>query len=318
MKSPLLFSSFVLVGVACGSSGTPSSQSSSGSGMSSTSGSTSGSMSGSGSTSPPGDDAGGGATAEAGSGSSSGSPGIEAGGGGDDSTAPEAGGTGDDAGGGGVAEGGTTAPAGDGGVCSGTVYGAGNQCPGNMPPAAGNTMPCTTTVQSHGATPSMCANCTTCPPDGMACCPAQAGSTTGYTVGQLLLGMKDNVTFYNVMAPADGDYNIVWYYHCGNADTDGYKSATCPSSPEGSSMGPPGCREALFTVNGVTDPMTYEMPCFLNGPNTWAIVHSWQRDDPATKALIPFHLKAGANTIKIFADAHDTVDLSSIRVPDGM
>ena len=214
---------------------------------------------------------------------------------------PDGGGSGGDAAGG---------PA---SMCTGTIYSTGDVCG----PAVAAGKPCTLITGTHA---SACPACTKCPFDGQLCCPASAGDTTGYKVSGLLLGGKDTVTFTNVYAPADGDYNIVWYYRCGNADTDNNYPPTCPGSKEGSTTGPPGCRQALFTVNGVTDPMTYQIPCFLRTEpgDGWSNIHSWVRDDPATKALVPFHLKAGSNnTIKIFAGNHDTVDLAAIRVPDG-
>jgi hypothetical protein len=196
------------------------------------------------------------------------------------------------------------------------VYSAGAACPGGTPSTGTN--PCAIITGTHARA---CATaCNTCPPDHTTCCVAQEGSTTGYDVGGLLLGGKDTVTFTGVYAPADGDYNIVWYYFCGNSDTDNNYPPSCPGSKEGSTVGPPGCRQAKFTVNGVDDPTTYEVPCFLTGTNDgqWTTIHSWERDDPNTKALIPFHLKQGStNTIKIYAGNHDTVDLSGIRVPDG-
>jgi hypothetical protein len=234
----------------------------------------------------------------------SGTPGTDdasAGGGSfDDSGAPN----GDDGG---------TAVAGDGGMCSGTIYNAAHTC------AGGNAPPCTV-ISGKSKAGANCPNCTMCPPDGEDCCPAPPGETGG-VVHNILLG-GSSVTFTGVYAPADGDYDIVWYSHCGNADTDYYKSATCPSSPEGSTSGPPGCREAAFTVNGVDDPKLYEMPCYLrisDADHGWNHIHSWVRTENfMSQVRVPFHLKAGtSNTIKIYARDHDVVDLAAIRVPDG-
>jgi hypothetical protein len=201
--------------------------------------------------------------------------------------------------------------------CGGTLYQATTVCGANAPQAT----PCTVlTGRAHAG--GGCMNCMTCPPDGQQCCPAPSGATGG-VVGNLLRGGGDSITFTNVYAPADGDYNIVWYYYCANADTNGYSSPTCgTAAPQGSMTGNPGCREAEFTVNGVADPKVYEFPCFLRispQDHGWGHVHSWVRSENVkSSVLVPFHLKAGAtNTIKIFARGHDAPNVAAIRVPDG-
>jgi hypothetical protein len=218
-------------------------------------------------------------------------------------------------------------PVGDGGsdTCLGTLYSAGFKC-GPMV-AAG--MPCTTLTGA--AAPTVCMNnaaglyepkCMMCPPDGEECCPSPPSQEPGWSVGQLLRGSADSVTFTNVYAPADGDYDIVWYYHCANADTNGYASPTCPAATQGSMTGNGGCRGAAFTVNGVDDPKTYEVPCFLRisaMDHGWHHVHTWVRTQNVKSTVrVPFHLKAGSsNTIKLYARGTDTIDVSAIRVPDG-
>jgi hypothetical protein len=220
---------------------------------------------------------------------------------------------------------------GDAGVCSGTLYSAGAECPNNAAPAAGATLPkggCT--VVTGTASVKTCAECATCPPDHQTCCPG------GKSVGGILFspcspapacpasmpnGKKGGtVTFYGINAPVEGDYNIAWYYYCGNTDSDKYTSATCPMGVEGSPTGPAGCREAQFVINGALDPTIYEMPCFLAGTKDgqWSTVHTWVRNKPGTSTLVPFHLKAGSNnTIEIYSTIGDFSDMASIRVPDG-
>jgi hypothetical protein len=211
----------------------------------------------------------------------------------------------------------------------GSLYSAGYVCAAGMPP---NT-PCT--ILGGGALNQACdptvtwtnlelkfePKCMMCPPDGELCCPSPVGQP-GMDVRQLLRGGARSVTFTNVYAPTTGDYDIVWYYHCADADVNGYASATCGSAVQGSMTGNPGCREAAFTVNGVDDPMTYEVPCFPRISATekgWHHVHTWVRTQNAKSTVrVPFHLMAGnSNTIKLYARAHDTIDVSAIRVPDG-
>ena len=324
MRSPIVFC-VVALGVACGTSNSPDNtpESSSDAGGSSSGAPTTGGSSGTQSASG----APGSGSNSSGAGSTSGS--SDAGGDdGESEASAEAAGSGASSGADGEAggdDGSVPVDTGDGGAtCLGTLYSAGYKCVPGMP--AGT--PCV--MFTGGAAPGPCTatatlpwlpKCTTCPPDGQACCPAPPGQEPGWDVGELLRNENGSVTFTNVYAPADGDYDIVWYYHCGNADTDGYSSPTCPGAKEGSATGNPGCREAAFTVNGVDDPALYEFPCFLKtAPGSgWPIIHSWIRTKNVSSTVrVPFHLHQGnTNSIKIYARGYDTVDLSAIRVPDG-
>jgi hypothetical protein len=203
----------------------------------------------------------------------------------------------------------------------GTIYGAGTVCAAGMPPNTPCTIPgggilmqaCDPTIVWTDEELKFEPKCMMCPPDGELCCPSPAGQP-GWDARQILLGTKRSITFTNIYAPAAGDYDIVWYYHCANSDTDGYNSATC--------KGAGGCREAAFTVNGVDDPKLYELPCFPRvsaAEKGWHHIHTWVRtENDSSTVRVPFHLVAGnSNTIKLYARDHDTIDLSAIRVPDG-
>src|SRR5437667_131581 len=57
----------------------------------------------------------------------------------------------------------------------------------------------------------------------------------GKEVRQLLRG-KGGLQFNNVSAPADGMYDVTWWYHCGN--NDNFHDPTCRGEPHT----PAGCR----------------------------------------------------------------------------
>jgi hypothetical protein len=113
------------------------------------------------------------------------------------------------------------------------------------------------------------------------------------------------VEFHAVMVPADGTYDVTWWYHCGLNDHYGDTSCGGVKYAVGSS-----CRPHLIDVNGV--PMSssagakyYQFPCYATA---WSLIHA------ATTAL---PLKAGSNTIYIHAPGAttlDAVDVDAINV----
>jgi len=131
--------------------------------------------------------------------------------------------------------------------------------------------------------------------EGAACC------SGGGEVTQIL-GRKDGALQYNgVSAPADGMYDVTWWYHCGLNDNFGDKDCGGQTNPPTTAS---GCRPHQIVVNGTEMTGTYHFPCFAAG---WNILH-------ASTTTLP--LKAGANnTIKIFATApRDGADMDALEI----
>jgi len=141
------------------------------------------------------------------------------------------------------------------------------------------------------------------------CMPAT--STTSYTDCENKGG---GVTFNAVTAPADGTYDVTFWYHSGqdspgHADTFG--DVKCGGLNYDTGPGS-GCRPHLVYVNGVQMASTvggqnavyYQFPAY---PDSWTIVHG---------AVIALPLKAGANTIYIKAPGNTTSDAADIDALD--
>jgi hypothetical protein len=123
----------------------------------------------------------------------------------------------------------------------------------------------------------------------------------GKEVRQLLRG-RGGLVFNKVMAPADGTYDVTWYYRCGKNDNFG--DGNCggePNHPAG------GCRPHILTVNGTRLPKVYEFHCF---PGPWSEVHI---------VTTPIPLKSGENSIRVVATTgRDAADLDAIAIyPEG-
>jgi len=132
--------------------------------------------------------------------------------------------------------------------------------------------------------------------------PEEKCCSAGKEVRQLLRG-KGGLQFNKIMAPADGMYDVTWYYRCGKNDNFG--DGNCggePNHPAG------GCRPHVLTVNGTRLPKVYEFHCF---PGPWSEVHI------VTTTMIP--LKAGENSLRVVATpGRDAADLDAIAIyPDG-
>jgi hypothetical protein len=119
----------------------------------------------------------------------------------------------------------------------------------------------------------------------------------GKEVRQLLRG-RGGLQFNKIAAPADGMYDVTWYYRCGKNDNFG--DGNCggePNHPAG------GCRPHVLTVNGTKLPKVYEFHCF---PGPWSEVHI---------VSTPIPLKAGDNSIRVVATSgRDAADLDAIAV----
>jgi hypothetical protein len=141
--------------------------------------------------------------------------------------------------------------------------------------------------------------CGTAPPctsiaavkEGVECCSA------GGKVSQLLRG-TGGIVANAIEAPADGMYDVTWWYHCGKDDNFG--DTTCGGEPHTKS----GCRPHILVVNGTKMAPVYHFPCF---PGSWGQLH-------ASTTRLP--LKAGkTNSIRIYATpGRDAADLDAIAI----
>jgi hypothetical protein len=119
----------------------------------------------------------------------------------------------------------------------------------------------------------------------------------GKEVRQLLRG-RGGLQLNKIAAPADGMYDVTWYYHCGKSDNFG--DGNCGGEPNHPSA---GCRPQVFTVNGTKLPKVYEFHCF---PGPWGQIHA---------VTTPLPLKAGDNSIRVTATpGRDAADLDAIAV----
>jgi len=122
------------------------------------------------------------------------------------------------------------------------------------------------------------------------------------------------IQFNQVTVPADGTYDVTWWYHCGEdrpGHADVFGDTNCGGLNYNTGAGS-GCRPHLIDVNGV--PMSaivggktalyYQFPCY---PVSWSILHG------ATTAL---PLKAGSNTIYIHAPGAPTLDAADFDALD--
>lgn len=123
------------------------------------------------------------------------------------------------------------------------------------------------------------------------------------------------VEFHGIVVPADGSYDVTWWYHCGEAGSSGvadtYGDTACGGLDYDTGPGT-GCRPHLIDVDGVPVSTTldgaaatiYQFPCY---GDAWSVVHA------ATTAL---PLKAGANVIYIHAPHATNLDGSDIDAID--
>jgi hypothetical protein len=141
--------------------------------------------------------------------------------------------------------------------------------------------------------PNMGPNCgapDTIKPESMCC-------SQGKEVRQLLRG-KGGLVFNKISAPADGMYDVTWWYHCGKNDNFG--DGNCGGEPNHPAA---GCRPHILTVNGARLPKVYEFHCF---PGPWGEIHA---------VTTPLPLKAGDNSIRVVATAgRDAADLDAIAL----
>jgi hypothetical protein len=147
------------------------------------------------------------------------------------------------------------------------------------------------------------AMCGTAPPctsldaikEGVECC------SGGKKLSQLLRG-RGGVVVNDIAVPADGMYDVTWWYHCGKNDNFG--DPNCGGLPHT----PSGCRPHIMEINGTKLGKVSEWPCF---PGSWGQIHA---------VTTPIAFKAGKNSIRIYATpGRDAADLDALAVyPAGM
>ncbi len=105
----------------------------------------------------------------------------------------------------------------------------------------------------------------------------------------------------NISAPADGMYDVTWWYHCGNNDNFGDND--CGGQTDPPTM-PSGCRPHQIIVNGTEMPGTYHFPCFAG---SWGIIR-------AATTTLP--LKAGGdNWVHVYATKpRDAADMDALQI----
>jgi hypothetical protein len=123
-----------------------------------------------------------------------------------------------------------------------------------------------------------------------ACAFCSGGGEVGGILGH---GSSDALQFNGVMAPADGTYDVTWWYISGDPNGD----TKCGGEPN-----PPkqGCRPGDLVVNGVSQGI-FQFPDTAN----WHTLG---------KMTVKLKLKAGANTIRISSKTADVADIDRIVV----
>jgi hypothetical protein len=136
-------------------------------------------------------------------------------------------------------------------------------------------------------------------------------STTSYTACG---NMGGGVTFSGVTVPADGTYDVTFWYHSGQLTpgrADTYGDVNCGGLNYNTGPGS-GCRPHLIYVNGVEmssmvngqNAVYYEFPAY---PDSWSIVHG---------AVTALPLRLGTNTIYIKAPGFTTSDAADVDALD--
>jgi hypothetical protein len=136
--------------------------------------------------------------------------------------------------------------------------------------------------------------CPTKPPKPGDNCSSGGGEVTWITEGR-----QGWLQYNGVAAPSDGMYDVTWWYHCGNNDNFGDKHCGGQTNPPTTAA---GCRPHNIVVNGTELPGTYHFPCFAG---SFGIIRA------ATTAL---PLKAGMNSIKVYARSRDAADMDALQV----
>lgn len=124
------------------------------------------------------------------------------------------------------------------------------------------------------------------------------------------------VLFNQVTVPVDGNYDVTWWYHCGEdpgapGRANVFGDTRCGGLDYGTGPGS-GCRSHLIDVNGVPMSTTvggqaalyFHFPCYAS---PWAVLHG------ATTVL---PLNAGTNSIYIHAPGAGMLDAADMDALD--
>ena len=134
-------------------------------------------------------------------------------------------------------------------------------------------------------------------------CPtAYAGKKVGELLGYGVSNCCGAITFPFIYAPKDSTYLITFSYMCAGGDNDG--DANCGGTL--GTNGGLGCRPIQFVINGDSDKVVFQTPCYSN--TNWCLEHF----DSTSIAL-----KAGLNSIHLWSATSDMPDLSRIIIKDG-
>jgi hypothetical protein len=134
-----------------------------------------------------------------------------------------------------------------------------------------------------------------------ACKFCYGGAQANNILGHSATG-KGTWTFNQLYAPADGDYEITWYFYCGMNDNNGDKDCGGIDSMKTAA----GCRPGILIVNGQELPTVYQWRCFST---PWTVVH---------ERTFSLPLKAGNdNSIKIYSKTADVINIDRILIKDG-
>jgi hypothetical protein len=129
---------------------------------------------------------------------------------------------------------------------------------------------------------------------GDACC------SGGGEVTWIVAAKTSDLQLNGIDAPADGMYDVTFWYYCGNNDNFNDRNCGGQTNPPTT---PAGCRPHQFIVNGTLMPGAYHFPCF---GGAWSIVRT---------ATVTMPLKGGANTIRMHAPPpRDCVNLDGIEL----
>jgi hypothetical protein len=137
----------------------------------------------------------------------------------------------------------------------------------------------------------------------MSVCPtAYAGKKVGELLGYGVSNCCGAITFNNIYAPKDSTYLITFSYMCAGGDNDG--DSNCGGTL--GTNGGLGCRPIQFVINGDSDKVVFQTPCYAN--TNWCLEHFDSTSIP---------LKAGLNSIHLWSKTSDMPDLSRIIIKDG-
>ena len=151
---------------------------------------------------------------------------------------------------------------------------------------------------------------TTCAPicpkpvvPGAVCC--SGGGEVTWIVSENAYHTAGWMVFNDIAAPADGTYDLTFWYHSGGGDT--YGDNNCGGQPL-TQPDQVGCRPQTFVINGTTMPGAYHFPTYKSGA---FIIRA---------ATVSLPLAKGMNTIKVAPPPpRDSVDMDALQVlPSGM